>query len=288
MLETYRQLWQKLQNKYPILSLRFCLMALIACLVSINLPFAAKALDLRDLLRIIPSAVQIIQLSNLSDQDEVALGQSIDQQIRTQVRISRNPRANQLVKDLGQLLVRSSDRPDIPYTFQVVEDRNLNAFATMGGFVYINTGTIASADNVAQLASVIAHEIGHIAGKHALEQMRQMAIARGIATVAGVQDDRLVNIGVQLALRLPRSREAEFDADRRGVFNLARAGMAPQAMPAFMQKLERMDGTAPDFLRTHPATSDRIAALNEIIRQNNLTGTVGLNDREYQQEWRRL
>jgi len=288
MLEAFRQLWQKLQNKYPILSLRFCLMALIACLVSINLPFAAKALDLRDLLRIIPSAVQIIQLSNLSDQDEVALGQSIDQQIRTQVRISRNPRANQLVKDLGQLLVRSSDRPDIPYTFQVVEDRNLNAFATMGGFVYINTGTIASADNVAQLASVIAHEIGHIAGKHALEQMRQMAIARGIATVAGVQDDRLVNIGVQLALRLPRSREAEFDADRRGVFNLARAGMAPQAMPAFMQKLERMDGTAPDFLRTHPATGDRIAALNEIIRQNNLTGTVGLNDREYQQEWRRL
>jgi len=60
MLEAFRQLWQKLQNKYPILSLRFCLMALIACLVSINLPFAAKALDLRDLLRIIPSAVQII------------------------------------------------------------------------------------------------------------------------------------------------------------------------------------------------------------------------------------
>jgi len=286
MLETLRQLWHKLQNKYQAAS--FCLLVLLACLVSVNLPFAAKALDLRDLLRIIPSAVQIIQLSNLSDQDEVALGQSIDQQIRTQVRISRNPRANQLVKDLGQLLVRSSDRPDIPYTFQVVEDRNLNAFATMGGFVYINTGTIASADNIAQLASVIAHEIGHIAGKHALEQMRQMAIARGIATVAGVQDDRLVNIGVQLALRLPRSREAEFDADRRGVFNLARAGMAPQAMPAFMQKLERGDGGAPDFLRTHPATSDRIAALNEIIRQNNLTGTVGLNDREYQQEWRRL
>ncbi len=288
MLKTYRQLWQKLQSKYPILSLRFCLMALIACLVSINLPFAAKALDLRDLLRIIPSAVQIIQLSNLSDQDEVALGQSIDQQIKTQVQISRNPRANQLVKDLGQLLVRSSDRPNIPYTFQVVEDRSLNAFATMGGFVYINTGTIALADNVAQLASVIAHEIGHISGKHALEQMRQMAIARGIATVAGVQDDRLVNIGVQLALRLPRSREAEFDADRRGVFNLARAGIAPQAMPAFMQKLERGDGSTPDFLRTHPATSDRIITLNEIIRQNNLTGTVGLNDREYQQEWRRL
>ena len=281
-----------LRHRYQSLSFHFCAVALLSFLLaialSLHLPLAVKALDLRDLLRIIPSAIQIIQLSNLSDQDEVALGQSIDQQIKTQVRISRNPRANQLVKDLGQLLVRSSDRPDIPYTFQVVEDRNLNAFATMGGFVYINTGTIAAADNIAQLASVIAHEIGHISGKHALEQMRQMAIARGIATVAGVQDDRLVNIGVQLALRLPRSREAEFDADRRGVFNLARAGMAPQAMPAFMQKLERGDGGTPDFLRTHPATGDRINALNEIIRQNSLSGTVGLNDREYQQEWRRL
>lgn len=247
---------------------------------------AVKALDWRDLLRIIPSAIQIIQLSNLSDADEVALGQSIDRQIKTQVRISHNSRANKLVQDLGQLLVRSSDRPDIPYTFQVVEDRSLNAFATMGGFVYVHTGTIAAADNLAQLASVIAHEIGHIAGKHALEQMRQMAIARGIATVAGVQDDRLVNLGVQLALRLPRSREDEFDADRRGVFNLARAGFAPQAMPAFMEKLEQ--GSGATFLSTHPATADRIAALNEIIRQHNLTGTIGLNDREYQQEWRKL
>ncbi len=266
----------------------FCLAAILAFAISVHLPTAVKALDWRDLLRVIPSAIQIIQLSNLSDQDEIALGQSIDQQIRAQVRISRNPRANKLVQDLGQLLARSSDRPDIPYTFQVVEDPDLNAFATMGGFVYVNTGTITAADNLAQLASVIAHEIGHIAGKHALEQMRQMAIARGIATVAGVQDDRLVNIGVQLALRLPRSREAEFDADRRGVFNLARAGFAPQAMPAFMQKLERGEGGPPEFLRTHPATAERIAVLNEIIRQNNLSGTVGLNDREYQQEWRKL
>ncbi len=282
MLRTCRQLWQT----YGSRSLTFCLVALITFAISLHLPLAVKALDWRDLLRIIPSAIQIIQLSNLSDADEVALGQSIDRQIKTQVRISHNSRANKLVQDLGQLLVRSSDRPDIPYTFQVVEDRSLNAFATMGGFVYVHTGTIAAADNLAQLASVIAHEIGHIAGKHALEQMRQMAIARGIATVAGVQDDRLVNLGVQLALRLPRSREDEFDADRRGVFNLARAGFAPQAMPAFMEKLEQ--GSGATFLSTHPATADRIVALNEIIRQHNLTGTIGLNDREYQQEWRKL
>jgi tRNA A37 threonylcarbamoyladenosine synthetase subunit TsaC/SUA5/YrdC len=176
----------------------------IALAISLN-PFVANALNLSDLLRILPSAVQIIQLSSIGDNEEVALGRQIDAQIRREVRISRDRSANALVKRLGQILVPTSDRPNIPYTFQVVDDNNLNAFATMGGFVYINTGTIAAADNVAQLASVVGHEIGHITGRHALEQMKQTAIAQGIANIAGVADDRLVGIGVNLALRLPKS-----------------------------------------------------------------------------------
>jgi predicted Zn-dependent protease len=255
--------------------------------VTLN-PFVANALDLSDLFRILPSAIQIIQLSSIGDNDEVALGQQIDGQIRQEVRISRDPAANALVSRLGQILVPSSDRPNIPYTFRVVEDNNLNAFATMGGFVYINTGTISASDNVAQLASVIGHEMGHIAGRHALEQMKQMAIAQGIATIAGVGDDRLVGIGVDLALRLPNSREAEFDADRRGLLNITKAGFAAKAMPAFMQKLASSSngGGAPSFLSTHPATNERIAALNQTIQANNLNTSGGLNDGEYQRIWR--
>ncbi|PZU97708.1 MAG: peptidase M48 [Pseudanabaena sp.] len=254
--------------------------------ISIN-PFVANALDLSDLFRILPSAVQIIQLSNIGDNEEVTLGRQIDAQIRQEVRISQDRAANALVKRLGQILVPTSDRPNIPYTFQVVDDNNLNAFATMGGFVYINTGTIAAADNVAQLASVIGHEIGHITGRHALEQMRQMAIAQGIANIAGVADDRLVGIGVNLALRLPNSREAEFDADRRGLLNITKAGFAASAMPAFMRKLASAGGgNAPSFLSTHPATSDRINALNQSIQANRIQTTGGLNDGEYQRIWR--
>jgi len=262
-----------------------CMSLILA--VSLN-PLIASALDLSDLFRILPSAVQIIQLSSIGDNDEVALGRQIDGQIRQEVRISNDRAANALVSRLGQMLAARSDRPNIPYTFRVVDDKNLNAFATMGGFVYINTGTIAASDNVAQLASVIGHEIGHITGRHALEQMKQMAIAQGIATIAGVADDRLVNIGVNLALRLPNSREAEFDADRRGLLNITRAGFAPSAMPAFMQKLARAGGggNALAFLNTHPATSDRINALNQSIRENNLAGSGGLNDSDYQRIWR--
>ncbi|MDX2256407.1 MAG: M48 family metallopeptidase [Pseudanabaenaceae cyanobacterium bins.39] len=269
-----RQYWQ--------LVIALCLSLSLAIVLN---PLVVQALDLSNILQVLPSAIQIIQLSNLNDNDEVALGRQIDAQIRQEVRISQDRAANALVSRLGQILAPRSDRPNIPYTFRVVDDNNINAFATMGGFVYINTGTIAAADNVAQLASVIGHEIGHITGRHALEQMRQMAIAQGIATIAGVADDRLVNIGVNLALRLPNSREAEFDADRRGLVNITRAGFAASAMPAFMQKLNSSGG-APSFLSTHPAAGDRINALNQTIRENNLNTTGGLNNNEYQRIWR--
>ncbi|NJK35708.1 MAG: M48 family metalloprotease [Oscillatoriales cyanobacterium SM2_2_1] len=250
-------------------------------------PLPSVALSIGDLLRVLPSAIQIIQLSNISDRDEVTLGARINQQISREVRISRDPNANRLVQRIGQLLSTSLERPQIPYTFQVVDDPDINAFATMGGFVYINTGTIAAADNVAQLASVVAHEIGHIEGRHSLEQMRQQAIAQGIASVAGVADNRLVQLGTAIALRLPNSREAEFDADRRGLNLITNAGFAARAMPDFMQKLARGDrGNVPTMFSTHPNPNDRIASLNQQIAERNLVGGDGLNDQDYQRIWR--
>jgi predicted Zn-dependent protease len=272
---------QKLQRYW-----KFAIASLMSLTFAVTLnPLIADAFDLSDLFRILPSAIQIIQLSSIGDNEEVALGRQIDQQVQQEVRISRDPAANALVSRLGQILVPSSDRPNIPYTFRVVDDKNLNAFATMGGFVYINTGTISAADNVAQLASVIGHEMGHISGRHSLEQMKQMALAQGIATIAGVADDRLVGIGVDLALRLPNSREAEFDADRRGLTNITKAGFAARAMPTFMQKLTSSGG-APSFLSSHPATDERITALNQTIQANNFNTSGGLNDGEYQRIWR--
>jgi len=249
-------------------------------------PNSANSFDLSDLLRIVPAVIQVVEISNISDADEVKLGSQINRNIVTQVRLSRNRGANNLVKSIGAELVPQSDRPQIPYTFQVVEDRNINAFATMGGFVYINTGTISAADNRAQLASVIAHEMGHISGKHVLEQVKQQAITQGIVSLIGADRNEIVNIGTELALRLPNSREAEFDADRRGLQNLYNANYAVQAMPDFMQKLARNSSNAPDFLNTHPAVKDRIVALNQAIIENNLDGYKGLDNIAYQRRWR--
>lgn len=277
-----RATWKSLQRYQRLFVASF-----LTTLLAINLnPSIAEALDWTDLFRVVPSVIQVVQLSNISDSQEVELGQQLDREIGSEVKISRDPAAIDLVRSIGAQLVPNSDRPNMPYTFQVVDDKNINAFATMGGFVYVNTGTISAADNRAQLAAVIAHEMGHISGRHALEQIRQMALAQGVASVAGLDKDQFVNIGVQLALRLPNSREAEFDADRRGLSTISRAGFSPQAMPAFMQKLVSKSGGVPGFLSTHPGADERIVALNEQIERNNLSGKGGLNDSKYQNKWR--
>lgn len=215
--------------------------------------------------------VQIIQLSKVSDREEIAIGRQINQQlVNSEFRLYRNRAINEYVDQIGQRLVAKSDRPQIPYTFQVVEDNKVNAFATAGGYVYVTTELMRTADNEAELASVLAHETGHIEGRHLLQQMRQTAIARGVATAAGLDRSTLATIGVELALRRPNSRQDEFEADERGLRILSRAGYAPSAMVTFMEKLLR-GGSLPTFLSTHPNTKDRIEALKRSINTTNKT-----------------
>jgi beta-barrel assembly-enhancing protease len=231
--------------------------------------------------------IQVIQLANLSDRQEVALGQQINRQLtNSEFNIDRDRATSAYINRIGQRLAEESDRPNIPYTFQVVDDNNINAFATMGGFVYVNKGLMAAADNEAQLASVISHEIGHISARHSIKQMRQMAIASGVAAATGLDRSRVVQLGVELALRRPHSRQAEYEADILGLSTMGRAGYAQSAMVDFMRKLLNRS-SPPSILSTHPATSDRIAAISQEIDPDLASGE-GLNNAAYRQEIRRL
>jgi beta-barrel assembly-enhancing protease len=229
---------------------------------------------------------QIVQLSNMSDAQEVSLGEQTNQSISRQVKISQNQALTGYVNQIGQRLALNSARPNIKYTFQVVDDDSINAFATMGGFVYVNTGLMKAADNEAQLAGVIGHEIGHISGRHSLKQVRQAAIAQGISSIAGVDRDQIVQIGVQVALTLPNSRQDEYDADRRGLTTMIQSGYAPSAMPEFMKKLIRGGASAPEFLSSHPAVTERVANLQRIIPAAYRNRTDGLNASTYKQNLR--
>lgn len=260
---------------YPILSVA------IALGLWLGQPIVAQAIPWVDL---IIRGVQIVQLSSLGDQQEVALGRQINAQlVGSQVRISRDRNLTNYINQIGQRLAAKSTRPNIPYTFQVVDNDAVNAFATMGGFVYVHTGLIRTADNEAQLASVIGHEIGHVAARHAVNQMKDAAIAGGVATAAGLDRNKAVAIGVDLALNRPNSRRDEFQADDLGLKMLTSAGYAPSAMPAFMTKLIRGGGgSVPTFLSTHPATQDRVARLNQAISGRNATVGDGLDSAAYQ------
>ncbi len=230
------------------------------------------------------NGVQVLQLSNMSDSQEVDLGKGINNQLikSGQIKLFEDDGLTAYVNDIGQAMAAASDRPDIPYTFQVVEDDAINAFATMGGFAYVTTGLLEAADNEAELAGVIGHEIGHIAGRHAVEQMRQTAIAQGITGALGVNRNQLVNIGTAIALQLPASRSDEYEADQHGFYSMGRAGYDQTAMATFMQKLVRQGGSAPEFLSTHPDARNRVSALQQLDSEDSMPeATAGLDTRSY-------
>lgn len=228
--------------------------------------------------------VQAIQLQNLSDQQEVEFGRQINQELvrSGKINLSQNRRLNSYIQSVGRRLAPQSARPKLSYSFQVVNDNSVNAFATMGGYVYVHTGLIKLASNEAELASVMAHEIGHIVGKHSIKQMRNAAIKQGLLNAAGLDQKTWVTIGVQLVYDLPYSRKDEIEADQLGLKNLTRAGYAPAAMVSFMQKLMAQgDSSAPAVLSTHPNTAYRIQKLQEAINPRTANVGDGLDQQAY-------
>jgi predicted Zn-dependent protease len=225
--------------------------------VGLTTPAPASAISLPELLI---RGLQLYQISNLSTKQKVALGSDIHQQVRRNYNLT----TNDYVSRIGQRLVQASDCSDTPFNFYVVQDSSINAFATTGGYVYINRGLLNAVDNEAQLAGVLAHEIAHICNDDLVDQLRRSQIAQGVASLADIDSSVLANVGYQLAVNLPNSREAEFEADTEGLQYLRRAGYDPNAIIAFLRKLERQPNR-PRFLSTHPATEDRIDALQKRI-----------------------
>lgn len=251
--------------------------------VSIGLSTSSPSYAGRWWENIFRGGIQAIQLQNLSDQQEMEFGRQINQELLKtgKVKISNNRRLTNYIQTIGRRLAVRSDRPNLSYTFQVVNDDSINAFATMGGFVYVHTGLIRRASNEAELASVMAHEIGHIVARHSIKQMRNTALKQGLLSATGLDQRGWVQIGVQLVYDLPYSRQDELEADQLGLNNLKRAGYAPSAMVSFMNKLMQQGGSAPSLLSTHPATSYRIQRLQESIDPRTANQGDGLDSQAY-------
>lgn len=224
-------------------------------------PLSASAISWSQLLL---QGSHYIQLSTISPSQQVILGQQIDQQLHQQYKFDLNPQSNEYVNQVGQHVARISDCPQFPFHFSVVKDKQLNAFATTGGFVYVNSGLLSAADNEAELAGVVGHEIGHICNNDFIHKMQQAVLEQGLASAVGVDQNTLVKLATQLVVNLPNSRQDEFNADAKGQKYLERAGYDSHGLVNFLSKLLKMP-SQPTFLSNHPGTPERISMLEQKI-----------------------
>lgn len=207
------------------------------------------------------------QMSLLSEAEELAIGAQQDAEIRREMGVYHDAELQRYVNDIGQQLASRSHRPNLPWSFTIVDSPAINAMALPGGYVYLTRGLLAYLDDEAELAGVIGHEIGHITARHAAQAYtRQAQAGLGLAilsifvpTAAPFAD--LGGAGLSV-LFLRHGREAELEADRLGVEYGSGAGFDPAGVPRFLATLARVSALSergvPNWLSTHPDPGARV------------------------------
>jgi len=201
---------------------------------------------------------------------EVKMGRMLAAQVDKEAKFVDDPVITEYVNRVGQNIVLHSDAK-VPFTIKVIDSDEVNAFALPGGFFYVNKGLILAADNEAELAGVMAHEIAHVAARHAMENERKMEVMdygmlAGILLGGPIVSNILYNGGqfFEGMAFLKFSRGAEEEADRLGVQYMWAAGYDPGAMATMFEKLEaknkKKPGTISKMFQDHPAPADRRAS----------------------------
>jgi predicted Zn-dependent protease len=198
---------------------------------------------------------------------EIRMGKQYSMQVEQSVKLVQDPVVNEYVNRIGQNLVRNSDA-QVPFTIKVIDSDEVNAFALPGGFFYVNSGLILAADEEAELAGVMAHEIAHVAARHGMRQMTRANWAQ-IGTIPLIFVGGGIGYGIYEAsgLALPLTfmkfqRNFEAEADYLGLQYMYKTGYDPQAFIAFFEKIQAKEkkkpGTLAKAFASHPQTPDRI------------------------------
>lgn len=207
---------------------------------------------------------------SVTTQQEVQLGADYSRQINRQLPLVRDAAANQYINQLGREIARAADPRGIPYTFYIVNSAQVNAFAIPGGHIYVNRGLIERSDNVAELAGVLAHEVGHVVERHGIEQMQRANNANtALGVVYGVLLGRnpgaLEQVAVQAggsAVFASYGRNAEREADNVAIGYMMRAGYNPRGLISMFQELlaerQRNPSRVEQWFSTHPLTEERV------------------------------
>ncbi|MBY0493616.1 MAG: aminotransferase class V-fold PLP-dependent enzyme [Cyanobacteria bacterium] len=208
------------------------------------------------------------QMTLLSEAEELAIGQQQDLEIRREMGVYDDPELQRYVNDIGQELARRSHRPNLPWSFTIVDSPAINAFALPGGYIYLTRGIMAYLDDESELAGVLGHEIGHVTARHAAQAYTRQAQANLGMTILSIfvpGTRPFANLGVSGlgVLFLRHGREAELEADSLGVQYGSGAGYDPGGVPRFLSTLARISAMSergvPNWLSTHPNPGVRVA-----------------------------
>lgn len=221
------------------------------------------------------ASVTHAELFGISEQEEIQIGRQVEAEVARKPGFVNDPALLRSVTAIGLRLARASERPKLPWTYHIVRDSSVNAFAAPGGFIFVNRGLVSFVKSNDELAFVLGHETTHVAHRHAVElAQREMELRLGAALIT-----RVLFGGSLTAYQLSQiaggligakySRDKEYEADHYGVIYAKRAGEDPRAAVSFLERLGRLEqqpNAVGSAFASHPPTPDRIKAIREELR----------------------
>ncbi len=216
------------------------------------------------------------QVSLISEQKEIEMGKSYDPQVVAEMGVYENAAMQAYLTEKGNAMAARSHRPNLPWTFRLVDSDVVNAFAVPGGFVYFTRGIMAHFNNEAQFAGVLGHEIGHVTARHTVQQQSKQTLFGGLAMAGMILSPELASQGESMMqgmqlLFLKFGRDAEEQSDKLGVEYSTGIGYDASEMAGFFSTLDRLSGGAenrtPTFLSTHPDPLNREARVGELAME---------------------
>ena len=215
------------------------------------------------------------QLMLISESQEIAMGRDYDQQVAASIGLYADTAWQRWIQQFGARLAATSERPNLPWTFHVVDDPVVNAFALPGGYIYVTRGILAHLNSEAELGGVVGHEIGHVTARHSVSQMSKQQLAQlglAVGSIASPDFGRYAGLAGQAfgVLFLKYSRDNESQADDLGLRYMRRANYDPREMPHVFEMLTRVSqaqggGRVPEWLATHPNPENRRGRIEQEI-----------------------
>jgi predicted Zn-dependent protease len=219
----------------------------------------------------------------ISTEKEIDIGRGIAATIAGRFPVSSDVELTRYVNLVGLTVASQDPRGDIEYHFAVLETPTVNAYAAPGGYIFITKGALGLIQNEAELAGVLAHEVGHVNQKHVINQIRKSDTMREVRDQLDIQGstlDRVVGAGAN-TLFMGLSRGDEMEADSLGLEYASSAGYDPGGLAAFVGRLDRHAGEGPlaEFVATHPTPADRTERLRAIAQREGLASGAVLPER---------